>query len=82
MVSFVTSLGEQCTNDLLLCHSSTNYPLLFWIFTTHLPYFFVLYFFGYKTVFSFLNNPKNLDPSCKMDLDLSDCIGRVKLVPQ
>ena len=27
--------------------------------------------------FSFQNNPKNLDPSYKMDLDLWDCLGRV-----
>ena len=40
------------------------------------------YFFVYKTVFSFQNNPKNLDPSYKMDLDLWDCLGRVKLVLQ
>ena len=41
----------------------------------------VPYFFGYKTeFFSFKNNPKDLDPSCKMDLDLWDCLGRVKLV--
>ena len=39
------------------------------------------YFFGYKTeVFSFQNNPKDLDLSCKMDLDLWNCLGRVKLV--
>ena len=31
-------------------------------------------------VFSFQNNPKDLDPSCKTDLDLWDCLGRVKLV--
>ena len=38
-------------------------------------------FFGYKTeFFSFQNNSKDLDPSCKMDLDLWDCLGRVKLV--
>ena len=44
--------------------------------STELPYFF-----GYKTeFFSFQNNPKDLDPSCKMDLDLWDCLGRVKLV--
>ena len=30
--------------------------------------------------FAFQNNPKNLDPSYKMDLDLWDCLGRVKLV--
>ena len=42
----------------------------------HLPYFF-----GYKTeFFSFQNNPKDLDPSYKTDLDLWDCLGRVKLV--
>ena len=39
------------------------------------------YFFGYKMeFFSFQNNPKDLDPSCKMDLDLWDCLGRVNLV--
>ena len=39
------------------------------------------YFSGYKTeIFSFQNKPKDLDPSCKMDLDLWDCFGRVKLV--
>ena len=30
--------------------------------------------------FFFQNNPKDLDPSYKMDLDLLDCLGRVKLV--
>ena len=30
--------------------------------------------------FSFQNNPKNLDPSYKMHLDLWDCLGGVKLV--
>ena len=41
----------------------------------------VPYFFGYKTeFFSFQNNPKDLDPSYKMDLDLWDCLGRDKLV--
>ena len=43
---------------------------------THVPYFF-----DYKMEFySFLNSPKNLDPSYKMDLDIFDCLGRVKLV--
>ena len=43
------------------------------------------YFFAYKMVFfSFQNNPKNLDPSYKTDLDLDlwDCLGRVKPVLQ
>ena len=29
--------------------------------------------------FPFQNSPKNLDLSYKMDLDLWDCLGRVKL---
>ena len=36
-------------------------------------------------LFSFQNNSKNLDPSYKtykMDLDIWDCLGRVKLVLQ
>ena len=41
-----------------------------------LPYFFSCK----REVFSFQNNPKDLDPSCKMDLDPCDCLGRVKLV--
>ena len=41
----------------------------------------VPYFFGYKTgFFPFQNNPKDLDPSWKTDLDLWNCLGRVKLV--
>ena len=43
--------------------------------------FVLLYFIGCKTeVFSFQNNPKDLDPSCKTDLDPCDCLGRAKLV--
>ena len=40
----------------------------------------MLYFYSYKTerFFSFQNNPKNLDPSYKTDLDLWDCLGKVK----
>ena len=42
-----------------------------------------MYFFGYKKSFcSFKNNPKNLDPSYMTNLDLRDCLGRVKLVLQ
>ena len=38
-------------------------------------------FFDYETDFiSLQNNPRNLDPSRKMDLDLCDCLKRVKLV--
>ena len=42
---------------------------------------YIPYFFDYKTeFFSFQNNPKDLDQSCKTDLDLWDCLGRVKSV--
>ena len=30
--------------------------------------------------FPFQNNPKDLDPSYKMDLDLWDCFGRRKII--
>ena len=30
--------------------------------------------------FSFQNNSKNLDPSYRTDLDLWDCLGRVKFI--
>ena len=33
-----------------------------------------------KELNSFQNNPKKLDPSYKKDLDLWDCLVRVKLV--
>ena len=33
-----------------------------------------------QSFFPFQNNPQNLDPSYKMDLDHWDCLGRVKLV--
>ena len=29
--------------------------------------------------FTFLNDPKDIDPSYKMDLDLWDCFGKKKL---
>ena len=52
-----------------------------YIFTLINPYCNILYFFGYKTeFFSFQNNPKDLDLSYKTDLDLWDCLGRVKFV--
>ena len=36
-------------------------------------------FFCYNmAVYPFQNNPYDLDPFCKMDLDLWDCFGREK----
>ena len=54
------------------------YPFTLDDFTQVTPYFF-----SYKTVsFFFENNPKNVDPSYKIDLDFWDCFERVKLVLQ
>ena len=40
----------------------------------HIPYFF-----GYTTeLFSFQNNPKNLNPSYNIDPDLWDHLGKIK----
>ena len=33
-----------------------------------------------RVFFSFQNNPKVLDPSCKTDLELWHCLGRAELV--
>ena len=33
-----------------------------------------------RQIFSFQNNPENLDLSYKIDLDLCICLGRVKLL--
>ena len=44
----------------------------------HLPYFF-----AYEMKIFFLpKQSQNLDPSYKMDLDVWDCLGRVKFVLQ
>ena len=45
-------------------------------------YFFVKYRISSVILefFFFQNNPKDLDPSCKMDLDFLDCLRRVNLV--
>ena len=49
-----------------------NFNGVFWVS-------YILYFFGYE-FFSLPKQSKNLDPFYKMDLDLWDCLGRVKLV--
>ena len=46
-------------------------PGLMLALTSHFKILQLLYFFGYKTeLFSFQNNPRDLDPSYKTDLDL------------
>ena len=63
-----------CTGRMIKCESGDCSELIFLIYrisSVIRPIFF-----------PFQNNPKNLDPSYKMDLDLWDCLGRVKLVLQ
>ena len=54
-----------------LVHSSQAHP--FEVLDKPVPCFL-----GYKT--EFFSLPQNLDPSHKTELDLWDCLGRVKLV--
>ena len=70
--NFFAETLQFCQKCEELCTSKA--PDVF--FSENIPYFF-----GYKAeIFSFQNNPKDLDPSWKTDLDLCDCLGRVKLV--
>ena len=65
-----------CINNVCILKLYFFVVVFFGTFKGLLPYFF-----GYKTVFFFFqNNLKDLDPSCKTDLDLLDCLGRVNLV--
>ena len=83
------SVPETKTVNLQTEQIHPVYPLVFEIsmwYSLDLTFLFLKglpYVFAYKTVFfSFQNNPKNLDPSYQMDLDLWDCLGRVKPVLQ
>ena len=58
-----------CSFDLDLCWSLEWFNKIETYADEH--YYWLPYFFSYKTeVFSFQNNPKNLDPSFKTDSDL------------
>ena len=65
-----------CGQNLIIFSSGTNLSAICHLLKVHVPFFF-----GYKTeLFSLQNKPKVLDLSCKMDLDLWHCLGRVELV--
>ena len=74
----------KCKNDLtshLKCMQDSDQPVH--VQTLESSFFAVLitiFLRLYDGVFSFQNNPKDLDPSYKMDLDLWDRLGRVKLI--
>ena len=68
-------LERVCTSYILVAFFE-DCDSVAWLFTFLIPYFS-----AYKTeALPFQNNPKNLDPSYKMDLDLWDCLGRTKFV--
>ena len=72
----VCVFAEEISSGKLLLLGRINLSAVYKIiFVYQLPYFL-----GYKKDFSFQNNPKDLDPSYKTDLDLLGCLGRVKLV--
>ena len=53
-------------NQMVYKHLTSDQSILVAVELHNVPYFF-----GYKLeIFSFQNNPKNLDPSYKMNLDL------------
>ena len=66
---------------MFLCRNMDNYPCNSLLIPSEQVLYLIPYFFGYKTgFFSFQNNPKVLDPSCKTDLEFWHCLGRVELV--
>ena len=88
--------SDQVSNPGPLAHESDALPtgLCFWLKTyvkmvvniCEISVFEILRMYMYhissviRQSFPFQNNPKDLDPSCKMELDLWDCLGREKLV--
>ena len=69
--------SAQCNftyNSVALVHPENQFHIL--ILREHLPISLVIR----QGFFPFQNNPKNLDPSCKTDLDLWDCLERVKFI--
>ena len=60
-------------------HAGTCTCISNWIIQPNVIYTCTIVFV-IRQIFSFQNNPKNLDPPYKMDLDLWNCLGRVKLV--
>ena len=64
-----------------ICHHFRDAETLFYSQINTVMKFDLLYYFRYKTqVFPFKNNPKYLDSSYKMNLHISDCFGREKLI--
>ena len=58
----------------------TQIKLLSPEFWANMKYVQVSYFFHYKTEFFLPKQSQTLDPSYKMDLDLWDCLRKIKLM--
>ena len=72
-----TSCLPYILSKLIGCPGTVSYPVQLPDPITHQYYISLV---TRRCCFSFQSNPKDLDPSCKTDLDLWDCLGRVKLV--
>ena len=68
-------------HNMFLWMYMTIYPCyLFFSGAQSIIFFCYTIFLWYKLEFFSVNNPKNLDASYKMDLDLWDFLGRVNLI--
>ena len=68
-------MSEQITLILLFRCNLISLHIKFMLIQSGVPISLVV-----RQSFFFQNNPKNLDPIYKIDLDLWDCLGRVKRV--
>ena len=78
------AIGSRETKNLECSHLPSDFQVV-WVIMNHklLLIDMVVYRISLVTrwrFFHFQNNRKDLDLSCKMDLDFWDCLGRVKLV--
>ena len=70
-------------DSIYLNWSERDKPIVYMNYANLIQIFGILYFSGYKTVFfPCQNNPKYLDPSFKIDLDIWDCFRREKVISE
>ena len=76
VTTLLFNLERQWTESVLPVYSAIRrgFPSLEWVLIIQS----VLCNFAVIRVLPFLNNPKDLDPSYRMDLDFWDCFGRKK----
>ena len=78
-------LEIECSRSTLFAIPSAAFACISAFFNPNVSFFRIIYhiFLVIRCCFfSFKNNAKNLDPSYKMDLDLWDCLEKVKFISQ